>query len=796
MKSVLSTAYKTILSLFLILLYGGLVTQPTQAEHEKRILFIASYHPAFPTFFDQIEGLQAGFTGEHVELDVEFMDSKRFDNEVNLANFYALISYKLSQQAPYDLVVTADDNALRFVLDYRSDLFPETPIVFFGVNNVELALAQNDDPQITGVVEAVSMVDTLALMTHLTPGVQHVYAIVDKTPSGQGDLQTYHAAALNFPDVVFDQIDLRTLTFTDFATTLNTLPSDSAVLLLSAYYDQDGRFLSFADSLQLITQNLNVPLYHLWYHGMGDGVLGGKLISHYEQAQTAAQMAVQILHGVPVSRIPVLDESPNQYMFDYTQMKRFGIRQQDLPAGALIINEPETLYSRYKNIVWTVVAIMSMLVAFVISLSLMVVRQGRTERELSASNQQLAETLIKLQSTQKQLVQQERLAAVGQLSAGIAHDFNNILAAIMLYVELSQRAAKLPESVTQRLSVVMQQARRAANLVQQIVDFGRRTVIDPHPLAMGPFITNVVDLLQHTLPENVIIRLQHEVNDCMIKADQGRVQQAIVNMALNACHAMPTGGELTITLGKTCANKPILCSCCAHPPQGKWVFVSIRDTGAGIPSDALPHIFEPFFTTRAPLGSGLGLAQVYGIMKQHDGHIGVETNPDWGTLFTLYWPWAGDAETAVSIPTTPQLTTGTQETILVVEDDATMRQGIIDVLSLLNYEVMAAANGQEAVAIFNQHAHQIDLVLTDWIMPVMGGLELVKYLRKADKSIKIIVMTGHILDQETQDSMHDMIDEWLIKPLNAAQLGHTLTRVLSWDMSHMHESPASFHPQQ
>ncbi|MCA9978093.1 MAG: response regulator [Anaerolineales bacterium] len=882
--------------------------QPVHAAYEKRVLFIASYHPAFPTFFDQVEGVQAGFADESVELDIEFMDSKRFFDETNFANFYALLSHKLSQQPPYDLVIVADDNALNFVLEHRQEMFAETPIVFFGVNNLALALAQNEDPLVTGVVEAVSMRDTIALMTQLTPDVQRIYAIVDQTPSGQGDLQTYYSRQVDFPDVVFDEIDLTHLTFAEFAERLRTLPSNSAVLLLSAYYDRDGRFLSFTDSLQLITTNLERPLYHLWYHGMGEGILGGKLISHYEQGRMAAQMALRILDGESAGSIPVVAESPNQYVFDDVQLRRFGIKAHDLPEGSLIINQPETFYTRYKRVVWSILITIVVLVSFVIALGTTLFKRRQAEQKLRASeekyrtyvqnapygvfvvdgngrfqdangaaaqitgqpreqltgayfadiltpdmpqtgreylhkvatsgdaeckiqvehpdgqprhlllksirvspdyflvygsdetkrktaetalqesNNQLAKALTDLQSTQKQLLQQERLAAVGQLAAGIAHDFNNILAAIMLYVDLAQRAISQPDKMTRSLTVINQQAQRAAKLVQQIVDFGRRTIIDPQPIQMAPFLQDAVNLLRRTLPENIVLRMQQRARNCVIEADSGRLQQVLINLALNACNAMPDGGELTIILDKVQPGDIIDCACCGQVTAVDWVSIAIQDTGMGIPADTLPHIFEPFFTTRAPMGSGLGLAQVYGIVKQHHGHIGVRTEIGEGTTITLYLPLLLQANVHAPVIPDTSLTSGNHETILVVEDNAPIRRGIVDVLEALNYRVLQAGNGEEALLVFAEENGRIDLVLSDWVMPIMGGLDLVHNLREQDEHIKIVMMTGHPLDQQTHESTRDIVDYWLLKPLNAAQLGQTMTLVLNRDLSVSAES--------
>ena len=321
-------------SLLLVVLTCG---RPAAADR-KSVLFISSYHPGFPTFFQQVEGIQDAFEGKNILLDIEFMDTKRFPERSNWQRFTDGLTYKLARSTPYDAVMVADDNALVFALEQQSLLFKDTPIVFFGINNVERAIRQDENPQVTGVVEAVSMEETIRLMIHLHPEIRRIVAIFDSTPSGQGDLQTFQLQAGKFDAVRFETLSLARLSWQELEDRLRETGAGSAVLLLSAYTDEEGRRLLFHESLERIASNLSVPLYHLWYHGIGDGVLGGKVISHYEQAAVAADMVLQILAGRPVAQIKVVRESPNRYMFDYAQLKRHGLDTAALPEDSIVIN--------------------------------------------------------------------------------------------------------------------------------------------------------------------------------------------------------------------------------------------------------------------------------------------------------------------------------------------------------------------------------------------------------------------------------------------------------------------------
>jgi len=361
--------------------------QNINAVENKRVLIISSYHPAFPTFFEQINGIKSVMEGEAIDLDIEFMDSKRFFDETNLDNFHRSLSYKLSQAPPYHAVITTDDNAFNFVLEHQQEMFPETPIVFLGVNNINRALEQNSNLTTTGVVEAVSMDETLELIAQLTPTVSNIYVIVDETPSGQGDLKTFWEATQNYPDINFSELALTDLTFTELAEKLAYLDENSAVLLLSAYRDRAGNSLNFNESLQLIRSSLNRPLYHLWYHGMGDGVLGGKLISHFEQGKIAAEITQQILEGRSVQEIPVLGESPNRYIFDFNEMEKFNIQSSDLPPNSIVLNKPDSFYEKYTVLVWGTIGTLLILSTLVILLGVNIINLRRARTELLFSDE-------------------------------------------------------------------------------------------------------------------------------------------------------------------------------------------------------------------------------------------------------------------------------------------------------------------------------------------------------------------------------------------------------------------------
>jgi two-component system cell cycle sensor histidine kinase/response regulator CckA len=382
---------------------------------------------------------------------------------------------------------------------------------------------------------------------------------------------------------------------------------------------------------------------------------------------------------------------------------------------------------------------------------------------------------------ERRIQQQERLVAVGQLAAGIAHDFNNVMAVISLYTGMVLRTPGLPEKTYARLETVKQQAGRASTLIQQVLDFSRRAVLERSPTDMLIFLKEQSELLRRILPENIKIDLTYGKDEYVVRADPTRIQQAIVNLVTNARDAMPEGGQLHIGLDRIHVQDR---SSAPLPEMeiGDWVRVTVADTGTGIPPDVMKHIFDPFFTTKPPgQGTGLGLSQVYGTIKQHDGYIDVSTTVGEGTTFALYLPAVSMEQTAT--PPRPQaLTAGQGQTILVIEDEAATRKAIVDSLELLGYQVLEAANGQKALTVFEQHEGQIDLVLSDIVMPEMGGKALFLALKQQYPGVKVVLMSGHPLEAtEIETLLADGLSDWLPKPPTLEQLAQVMAQVLAAD---------------
>ena len=378
---------------------------------------------------------------------------------------------------------------------------------------------------------------------------------------------------------------------------------------------------------------------------------------------------------------------------------------------------------------------------------------------------------------EEERVRQERLAAVGQLAAGIAHDFNNLLMTIMVNANLLESMPETTATMKPRLARIVQQSERAARLTRQILDFSRQSVLNRNPLDLKIYLSETLKFIERTIPETIQVRFTYAQEDYTIDADPTGLQQVITNLAVNARDAMPHGGMLQFDLSRTnvAADGP---QPCAERKAGTWVRLAVSDTGTGIAPAVLPHIFEPFFTTKAvSQGTGLGLAQIYGIVQQHNGCITVDSQVGQGATFAIYFP-ALTTQTAVTGALAAPISRGGGETILLVEDEQLVLEGTQALLEMLNYRVLTARNGADALTVHRAHAGQVTLVLTDAVMPTLDGFGLAAALQAEAPSVKVLLMSGYAGVAELPLPAHPNITAWLQKPLQLHELAQGLRAVL------------------
>ena len=401
-------------------------------------------------------------------------------------------------------------------------------------------------------------------------------------------------------------------------------------------------------------------------------------------------------------------------------------------------------------------------------------------RESSVVFELFAEDVTERRALEQQLRQSQKMEAVGRLAGGIAHDFNNLLMVISGYSEfLLERLNGAPE-LRAPAQEIASAAERASSLTRQLLAFSRKQMLAPQIINLNGIVTENIKMLTRMIGEDIDLVMVPNPNLWPVRADSGQIEQVIMNLAVNARDAMPSGGKLTIETSNVVIDEETA-RVHAGLPVGDYVMISISDNGAGMDAETQSHIFEPFFTTKGTKGTGLGLSTVYGIIKQSGGYIWVFSEVGRGTTFKIYLPriesMSEPAAPMVKSPDVRVAEPGT-ETILVVEDEPNLRYLARQYLEKQGYKVIEAADGAVAVQIAVAHEGTIHLLLTDVIMPGMNGRELAQRISEIRPNVKVLYMSGYTENVVGHDGMLDAGVRLLQKPFNLRDLKLRVREVL------------------
>ncbi len=387
--------------------------------------------------------------------------------------------------------------------------------------------------------------------------------------------------------------------------------------------------------------------------------------------------------------------------------------------------------------------------------------------------------ITKTKALEEQLRQSQKLESVGRMAGGIAHDFNNMLTAINGYSDLTLRRLKPEDPLRGNIEEIKKAGERSAQLTQQLLAFSRRQVLKPKILNLNEVILETSKLLERLIGEDIQFSIVPFSGLGLIEADPGQLTQVIINLAINARDAMPRGGNLAIETSNVYLDEEFAA---AHVPTqaGSYVLLSVSDSGVGMSVEVKRHIFEPFYTTKEiGKGTGLGLATVYGIVKQSEGYIWVESEEGAGTTFKIYLPRVDeDAETSPAHVKTHEIIERGTETILLVEDEEIVRNMSRQMLEACGYRVIEAANGLEALALCEAENRKIDLLLTDVVMPKMGGRELAEKLAQKYPHIRLLYTSGYTDDAVIRQGIMTEDMNFIQKPFDFDELAKKIRELL------------------
>lgn len=726
-----------------------LVARDTGAAQSPLVLVLNSYHPQYTWTEELVRGVRHELKGLPPEnLHIEFMDARRMvDDEQYFELLASVYRHKYARLRP-DVIISSDDSALNFLLQRRDSLFPGVPIVFGGINSrspQELEAV----PNATGILEGLEVRGNLKLIQRLHPDLRRVVLLTDRTSLGQGMAQVARGVLGDFQRAGLRVEIWDDYTLDELGKRVATVDAKTVFLLLAIHEDRAGHYFSFTRDLEPLTRRSRAPIYAMFGMLLGQGVVGGMMSDPYQHGRATAAMAHRVLDGTPVDDIAVVPSAEYLPRFDYSVMQRFRIPESRLPVGSTIVGKPSSFYAQHTLLVWTIAGVFLVLVLIIAWLSHLIGRMRRAERELVAN--------------QAELRRAQQFQMMASLAGGIAHDFNNLITAIGGFTALAADSVPAGEpALLENLEEISRASQRAAGLTRQLLSFARRQPIEPRVVDLNEVIRDSYKLLQRLLGEGVELVSLPAPEPACVFADPGQLEQVLGNLATNARDAMPDGGKLTIEVSTT--------------PTG--VELRADDTGVGMSEEVKARVFEPFFTTKpVGRGTGLGLATSLSIVEQAKGSIEIESEAGTGTTFVIRLPRVQQQLTRDALPSLPAPRRIGSGVVLLVEDDSQVRRLARNTLQSHGFAVLEAENGAIALDLAKK-APKLSCVLTDAVMPIMGGVELVRRLRLLGKEVPVLVMSGYVDDVSVFDRSEQLGIRFLAKPFLPVDLVSAVTEAI------------------
>jgi len=852
-----------------------------QAEKAKKtVLYINSYHHGYQWSDSILDGIRSVLDESEfkIDLQVEYMDAKRFDYE-DVTNMLLRLYREKFRDEQFDAVIVSDNDAFHFATEHRAMLFPGVPLIFCGVNDLDPESLNQGN--ITGIEENFDLMLTLNVALKLHPEKKRMVVVGDLSSAGLAIRSQVEAVVPLFRDRL--EVEYWShLSLGEILHKLEDLPSDTFLFFIPFYQTIGGRFYTAEEVMTAIYKQSAVPIYTAWEFLLGHGAVGGRLISGFKHGQEAASMALRVLKGEAASSIPVYREPIGEYAFDYHVLWRLNIPESELPQNSRLINAPNPFYELPKEVFWTIMISFAILIVVVFFLVVTMIERRKVERkvkdqlafqetlmdavphlvswkdrngrylgtnrafeeffgfdseavvgmssktvlrdpshiewavsaDMAVINQEsplrrirrklvdasgnhawleinkvpirdqagkvvgvlsTAENITKERNLEKQLLQSQKMEAIGTLAGGIAHDFNNILTSIINSTELAVGDVD-PDTVTSKdLQRVLKAARRGGRVVKQILAFSRPSTEGFRSTDVGAVVSEAVGLMEASMPGNIEVFASIAPNLDRVHADPTQLHQVAMNLCTNAFHALrETGGTIEARVEKAVLNAEDARMVGLSP--GEYVRMVIEDDGPGIPPDIIDKVFDPFFSTKDKTeGTGLGLAVVHGIVRSHGGGLRVFPRPGGGTVFEVYLPKSEGTDGIRSKK--GRVLSHRWAHILFVEDDEDQLLTTPRLLRAMGFEVTAIRDPQEAIVKVKGMPHLFDLVITDYDMPGMSGTELAGVVEQIAPKLPVLLVSGRE-DAATAASHLSNIRQVVIKPYDKNDLSEAISGVM------------------
>jgi signal transduction histidine kinase/ActR/RegA family two-component response regulator len=693
------------------------------------VLLINSYNLGYEWTDEVTRGIRVGLErhGPPAELSVEFLDARRRGEEL-FPQMRTLLESRYSASR-IAVIVAADDPALQFLLDHAPDLLASVPVVYCGVSNETLA-ARAPRARFTGIREVMTITPFLDLAISLH-APRRFFVVSDDSLNARTYRQAVESYAREQRGLPFIYLDGAALTFDEVLDRLGREATKDDVVLTTPFTrDHTGQSFTARESLARLAAASPAPTYSPMATATGQGLVASGINAGFEHGLATARLVTAVLRGRSPAEIGPEAFNRVGYQFDYQQFARFGIDESRIPPNALILGKPRSFYSENKPLIWTAALFILGQSLVIAALTWNVLQRRRVERHLAR--------------TEEDLRQSQKMDAIGRLAGGIAHDFNNLLTVINGHSALLRES---PGDLTsgearESLEDIQKAGTQAAALTRQLLAFSRKQVLQARVANLNQVVGELESMLGRLIGERIALTTELAPDLRNFVADPGQIQQVIVNLVVNARDAMPEGGQIVI--GTRNADRPPGDAAGGGDVNRPCVVLSVSDTGQGMSPQTRAQIFEPFFTTkREGKGTGLGLATVYGIVRQSGGWIDVDSEIGAGTTFSLYFPATTESLAAAAAPAAPHPGARVHARVLVVEDQPEVRELAVSALRRAGHDVFEATDGDEALARFESRAPTIALLLTDVVMPGMNGRVLAERMRALHPDLLVLFMSGY-----------------------------------------------------
>ena len=563
---------KAIIILFIVISVSKIYSD----EDRRTILILNSFHQGYHWTDRIMEGILSSLKNDSsLDLHIEYMDAKRIQDDFTVETLTEMYLHKY-KKIPIDVIISTDDPALDLLLEYGEDIFPGVPVVFSGINDFMPERIEGRTLY-TGVYEEYDIPGTVAIIKKLHPGIKVLPVILDATASGKAFMNRIRRAEPFLPnDLKIDY--LVNLTSEELRARLKEFPVGNPVLWGIYLITGDGIPLSVRQSIELVKSANHQEIYCLW-DVVGLGAIGGKVTNPVFQGEYAAAIALQIIEGRHPDEI-MPQSPPMENLFDYKEIRGKDIKVRDLPDNATFRNQPFSGLWKYKRMIVTTLVFIILLLVIIFILVMDIQRRRKAERSLM--------------QTQQLLLQSRKMDALGQLAGGIAHDFNNLLTGIIAAVSIIKNEERMSDLFSRSVEIIQLSSSQASELCRKLMDFSKKESLELNRLDVHTLIDDTVKILDQTLRSGLEIVVKNNAVDSNILGNRSAIQNIILNLGINASHAISDGGRITIETADILLEKKYCSSVAFDISPGMYLQIKITDTGKGIPPSQLEHIFDPF----------------------------------------------------------------------------------------------------------------------------------------------------------------------------------------------------------